>query len=204
MVHKQYNTAVQNQLLDVSLKHYSLNTSEHEEERFRINLRSTTGWHTKWQSHWRGPAVKGNLPSLTSFATAVATTHMWLVSQSAYRTLPLPISGTEQHFLFPVQLPFFIKLRPRIQKENASFTCPLWNTMNAQSARNGRNSLSKEKVNRQVVKTPSHTAETRQVSLSKAWPATHTHPMALSPSAPDLRTTRDASLRLQTLYPLVT
>lgn len=73
MVHKQYNTAVQNQLLDVSLKHYSLNTSEHEEERFRINLRSTTGWHTKWQSHWRGPAVKGKPQSFPSFTTTVAS-----------------------------------------------------------------------------------------------------------------------------------
>lgn len=147
--------------------------------------------------------AKGNLPSLTSFATAVATTHMWLVGQSAYRTLPLPISGTEQHFLFPVQLPFFIKLQPRIQTENASLTCSLWNTMIEQSARNGRNSLSKEKANCQVVKTPSHTAEARQASLSKAWSATHTHTIALSPSAPDLRTTGMQALDSRLFYPLV-
>ena len=43
IMHKQYNKVVQTQLLDVSLMDYSLNTSEHEDEKFRINLCSTSG-----------------------------------------------------------------------------------------------------------------------------------------------------------------
>lgn len=131
-----------------------------------------------------------------------ANIHMCLISQSVYRT-EITYANLRDRTAFSVSnsTTFFSLTCTQDPKKciKTAFTCPHWNTINEQRTRNGRNSLSKEKVNSQVAKTPSHTAETRQVSLSKAWPATHTHPMALSPSAPYLRTTREASFTLETL-----
>jgi len=209
-MHKLYNPTLKNhQLLDVSLMNYSLNTSEHGMKNLGLIsvplLDDTLSVHLSGRNQ---PSKESRSP-FHLFATTVAYAKQTLTCGSLVRAKHYFIisANLRDRTAFSVSSSTIFSSLTCNQGSkkciNTALTCPLWNTMNGQRTRNGRNSLSKEKVNCQVVKTPSHTAETRQVSLSKAQPATHTHLMALSPSAPDLRTTRDASFTLWTLYPLV-
>lgn len=157
--------------------------------------------------------IKGKPPSFTSFASSVADSKQTLTRG----LLVISPQDRAKHYLcnlrcriaFSASSSTIISSLTYNQESkrktsiNAPITCPFWNTVNAQSTRKDRNPLSKEKVNCHVAQTHTHTAETRQAGLSKAWPATHPHSMALRPCQHQPQGLLEMQVLDSRLYPLV-